>query len=417
MLVSITIYRLFLFQYRRGGLKGGGQDVGLVEAHVRNWWRLGGGLITILGLAAMFAYIILSGVDLISPINSSIELGLIYAILGIGLTLTYAVVKIPNFAHGEMATLGAYTMAYSHTVWNFPLPLAFAAAGGAGAGLGLLQHLFVYRPLISRGAKIVQIMIGSFALSLILRAVFWIFAALGGIGNYHPVSTIVLTDIEIDIFGAFQITLYDCKGLPGGFCRLGSSAVTNLFFWVVLLTIPLVLFMHLLLTRTLIGKSMRALADNIELAQITGINVEFIREITWLLVGALTGLGGAFLGIESQIGPELGWTNLLKVFAAVTLGGLVSFYGTIAGGLIVGFGELWVTIVGGNFGLSPTWQSFTVFLIIVLVLLIRPAGLSGLNLRRPSTSLIGDIKRTLGLRQTPRGSADATKDREIDSRP
>lgn len=428
MLVSIIVYRLLLLSFRTRRLRLGIQDVGGTEAQVRRWWRFGGGLITLTGLAAMFGYVILSGADLLSPINESIELGLIYAMLGVGLTLTYAVVKVPNFAHGEMATIGAYTMAYSHTVWHFPLPVAFAAAAGAGAILGLLQHLLVYRPLIRRGAKIVQIMIGSFALSLMLRAIFWIFAVLGNIAQYSPVSAnpltryvipfiqlnlkIPFTQIAINTPG--QILLADCAG----FCRLGTSAVTDLFVWLVMVSVPLVLLMHLLLTRTLIGKSMRAIADNIELSQVTGINVEFIREITWLLVGAITGLGGAFLGIEFPIWPELGWTYLLRVFAAVTVGGLVSFYGTIAGGLIVGFGELWVTIVGTNFGLSTTWQPFTVFLIIVLVLLIRPAGLSGLNIRMPSTSLIGDLKRTLRVRHTREGeTTDAIKGEEMDGRP
>jgi branched-chain amino acid transport system permease protein len=369
MTVAVIVYRVVVLVYRR--VTSGRRDVSIVEQNVREWWRIGAAIILLAGIALMFGLLFLSGVDLLSPINDSIQLGIIYAIMGIGLTLTYSVVKIPNFAHGEMATIGAYTMALSNTWWGVPIPLAFAAAAGAGAVLGLLQHLIVYRPLINRRAKIVQIMIASFAVSLIIRAIFWMFAAYENVTQYKPLTYSVLTQISIPFT---QITLYDCHG----FCRVGNSAVTDLFFAVVLTSIPLVVLLHLLLTRTLIGKSMRAVADNVELAQITGINVEYIRQVTWILTGALAGLGGAFLGIDFTIWPELGWTSLLRVFAAVTIGGLVSFYGTIAGGLIVGLGEIWVTDVAANFGLSTSFQPVTVFLIIALVLLIRPTGLSGL---------------------------------------
>lgn len=378
MLVAVIAYRGVILYYRRERTRR--EDVGLVEEKARRWWRSGSALVVIVGLVTMFILLFLSSVDLISPINDSIQLGIIYAIMGIGLTLTYSVVKIPNFAHGEMATIGAYTMALSNTWWGVPIPLAFAAGAGAGAVLGLLQHFIVYRPLINRRAKLVQIMIASFALSLIIRAIFWMFAAYENVTQYKPLTYSVLTQIAIPFT---QITLYDCHG----FCRIGNSAVTDLFVMVVLVSIPLVVLMHLLLTRTLIGKSMRAVADNVELAQITGINVEYVRQITWILTGALTGLGGAFLGIDFTIWPELGWTYLLRVFAAVTIGGLVSFYGTIAGGLIVGLGEIWVTDVGANFGLSTSFQPVTVFLIIALVLLIRPSGLSGLKLPKIKSRL------------------------------
>lgn len=381
MLVALSMYRVLLIIYRRRRIEV--EDVGRVEERVRAWWLwgprplrpLGAVSILIIGLLAMLTYVLLSGADVISPIGESIEVGMIYAILGIGLTLTNSVVKIPNFAHGEMATVGAYVMGYSVVFWKFPLPLAFVAAAAAGAGLGILQHLLVFRPLISRGAKVVQIMIASFALSILLRAIIWGWAAPNSLFAFDAVSRNPLTRI---ILPFTQITLYDC-GVD--YCKFGNLALTDTFFQLLYVTVPLVILLHLLLTRTLVGKSMRAVADNIELAQVTGINVENVRRITWLLTGALAGLGGAFLGIEfAPIWPELGWTYLLRIFAAVTLGGMVSFYGTIAGGLIVGLGEQWVTTVGGNFGLNSSWQPFVVFLLIVIVLLVRPLGLSGLKL-------------------------------------
>lgn len=364
-LLSVVVYRVLVVYYVPRRLRD--QDAGIVEKETKTWWRIGAGLIFIISISALFIQLVLIHADLLSPIVDSIELGVIYAIMGIGLTLTYAVVKIPNFAYGEIVTLGAYVMALSNAMLRYPLPLAFVLAAASGAGLALLQHLLIYRPLIARGAKIVQLMIASFALSLMLRSVFWIISAVGNVSFYHPIVPNIL-----------RMTI--C----GGDCRIGTAAITDLFVWVVPVTMVLIFVMHLLLTRTLVGKSMRAVADNIELSQVTGINVEYIRRITWLLTGALAGIGGGFLGIEYPITPELGWTSLLRVFAAVTIGGLVSFYGTVVGGIVVGFGENWVTIIGAtNYGLSTSWQPFTAFIIIVIVLLIRPAGLSGITLRNP----------------------------------
>ncbi len=365
----LVVYRLWVIHYGRRRLSG--EEAGYVDQKTRSWWRLGAASILILALIAMFLQLLFVKADLVSPVVDSVELGVIYTILGIGLTLTFAVVKLPNFAYGEIVTTGAYVMAITNAAWQYPLPISFAAAAGAGAGVGLLQHLLVYRPLLTRGAKIVQIMIASFALSLMLRSLLWILAAIGNLAFYHPITRNV-------------VSLSIC----GGQCRLGTAAITDLLLWLLPTTTVLIILMHLLLTRTLIGKSMRAIADNVELSQVTGINVEYVRQITWLLTGALAGLGGAFLGIAFPITPELGWTSLLRVFAAVTLGGLVSFYGTIAGGIIVGFAENWVTIIGAtNYGLSTSWQPFTAFLIIVIVLLVRPAGFSGLTLGNPLASL------------------------------
>ncbi len=372
-LMALISYRIVLWYNQRRKFHRE-RDPSRVELQTKARWRLGGGLITVVGLLTMFIEVLVSGVDVVSPLFGSIEVGMIWAILGIGLTLTYAVVKIPNFAHGDIATIGAYTMALTATIWRYPLPLAFLAAAATGALMGLTQHMLVFRPLINRGARLVQIMIASFALSLTLRAIYFIPAAYYNIINYSPVSSYPLTKIDIPFT---QITIYDCNG----FCRIGDAAITDLFVWLVATIIPLVVLLHLLLTRTLIGKSMRAVADNVELAQITGINVELIRRMTWLLTGALTGIGGAFLALElPPVNPELGWNSLLRVFAAITLGGLTSFYGTIAGGLIVGFGEKWVPIVGANFGLAGPYGTFMVFLIIVVVLLVRPTGLTGLSL-------------------------------------
>ncbi len=381
--LALAVYRLLVLRFiPKRSYRIGGSNV-TVSQH--GLMSLGSLIILITGLSLLFAQIVSSGADIRSPIVPSIQVGVLYGVMGIGLTLTYSVVKLPNFAHGEMVTIGAYTMAVTSTVLRFPLPLAFGAAAVTGAGLGAAQHLLVYRPLINRGAKLVQIMIASFALSLVIRSIYWIFAAEFNVVQYHPVSENLLPCSP-----TYNYLFFRCGE---GILKYGQTAVTDLFFWSILTTAVLAVLLYLLLTRTMMGKSMRAVADNVELSQVTGINVGKIRLISWLITGALTGVGGAFFGIKFAITPELGWTSLLRVFAAVTLGGLVSFSGTLIGGLVVGFGEQWVIIVAAsNYHLSVTWQAFVAFLIIVVVLLVRPEGLTKLNIRNPLAILYARVK-------------------------
>jgi branched-chain amino acid transport system permease protein/neutral amino acid transport system permease protein len=144
-------------------------------------------------------------------------------------------------------------------------------------------------------------------------------------------------------------------------------------FFIVGLTVVLVLALHLFLTRTRLGKAMRAAADNMELARVTGIDTEQVILWTWLIGGALAASGGVLAGIENKfITPELGWHLLIYVFAAVILGGIGNPYGAMAGGLIIGVSSELSTLV-----INTVYKPVVAFVIMVIVLLFKPTGLFG----------------------------------------
>ena len=141
---------------------------------------------------------------------------------------------------------------------------------------------------------------------------------------------------------------------------------------IVLGAVILVLALHLFLQYTRTGKAMRAMADNVDLAQVTGINTEQIVMWTWVL-GAITACAaGVFLGLDTRLHPTMGWRLLLSIFAAAILGGIGKPYGAIAGGLLLGIASELSTLF-----ISPAYKSAVAFAILVVMLIVRPTGLMG----------------------------------------
>jgi branched-subunit amino acid ABC-type transport system permease component len=128
----------------------------------------------------------------------------------------------------------------------------------------------------------------------------------------------------------------------------------------------------LMLKATVLGKSMRALSDNQDLAEVAGINTGRVITYTWILAGALAGLAGMFATVYTTLTPETGWLLLLGVFAAVILGGIGNAYGALLGGLVIGLVQEWSTMF-----FEPTWKEAVGFLVLIIVLLVRPQGILG----------------------------------------
>jgi branched-subunit amino acid ABC-type transport system permease component len=157
--------------------------------------------------------------------------------------------------------------------------------------------------------------------------------------------------------------------------RNNPLILTNIFFWAVASSLALVVLLSFLLNRTPLGREMRALANNFELAKIIGIRVARVRNFTWLIVGGLAGLAGALWGMYSTVTPLMGWFAILSVFAAAVLGGMSSFPGTIMGAYLVSFSENTVMqflnyYLDVDFNFKPAIP----FIIIILVLMLRPQG-------------------------------------------
>jgi branched-subunit amino acid ABC-type transport system permease component len=157
---------------------------------------------------------------------------------------------------------------------------------------------------------------------------------------------------------------------------IGDGKITNLFLWAVPMTVASVLMLEFLFLRTKIGKGMRAVAENVSLARLTGINIDHIRRLTWIIGGGLAGVAGSFWAIFTQTNPEIGWLVLLRGFAASTIGGLSSFLGTIVGGYIVGLSEnLFMDMLNRYLGLEMMLKPAITFGIMVIFLVFKPTGL------------------------------------------
>ena len=274
----------------------------------------------------------------------------------IGLTLTYGLLRFANFAHGEFATWGAYlallvagafgaAAPIGALTFGWPLILALAAAMALTALLALALDAALFRPLRRHGNAIVLV-IASFGASLALRsAVEFLF----GPEPYYYTRDIAMT------------------------LRLGPGMRATADQLAVLATaLALMLAMHLLLTRTPLGRAMRAVSENPDLARLAGIDAARIVRATWAIGGALAGAAGVFLGIVVQVRPSMGFELLLPLFAAAILGGIGSVPGAMAGGLIIGIAEAAAVPIAG-----AQYRAAVAFVVLLAVLLVRPRGLFG----------------------------------------
>lgn len=272
--------------------------------------------------------------------------------MAVGLTLTLAVIRLPNFAHAEYITVGAYTALVISTLVT-PNPLVvIVAALVVGSAVAWVGHRTVFRPLATRNLSSYAMILASFALGLIIRYLLFLVA---------------------DRFDLFDKRIAVTQTI---WLQTEQVTLTNIFLWIVPTSIGCVLLLTLLLHYTQLGRDMRALADNLNLALVIGIPVNRVHDLTWLIVGGLAGVAGALWGIYTFVDPLVGWLAILSVFAATVLGGMTSFVGAIAGGYIVAFSENTIMqLLNQTVGLDFSFKPAIPFLIIVCVLLIRPQGL------------------------------------------
>jgi branched-chain amino acid transport system permease protein len=293
----------------------------------------------------------------LQDVANGVILGATIALGAVGLTLTYSILGFANFSHGEYVTWGAYFVLALLAGWgggvgrlgplSFGGPLlgALVVAMALTAGLALLLDRVLFGRLRRRGTQL-ALVIASFGASLALRHLLMFL--------FGPQPEYFTREIQI----AHAI-------LPG-------VRVTADQLFLLALTGVLVLALHLLLTRTTLGRAMRAASENPALLRVVGIDPEAVTRWTWLIGGSLAAVAGVFVGLTVQLRPLLGFELLLPLFAATILGGVGSVYGAVLGGLLVGLAEaLAVPLVGAEYRAAVS------FLVLLLVLLVRPHGLLG----------------------------------------
>ena len=293
---------------------------------------------------------------------SGIILGSIIALGAIGVSLIYGILRFAHFAHGDMMTFGAYVaFFFVHSVFSslggerFRLgPLTFGpsliigifGAMAISALVALLIDRIIYRPLRQRRAGLVMLAMSSLGAAIILRSIIYL------------------------VWGP-QSQAYSRIIQPALFLPLGIRIKPDELF-IVGVALLLVIGLYMFLQRTKLGKAMRATADNVDLARISGINTDRVVAYTWVLGASLASTAGVLLGLESQLMPEMGWGFLLPLFAATILGGIGSPFGAFVGAMVVGIVQQTST-----YYMSPAYKPAVAFLILILILLVRPTGIFG----------------------------------------
>lgn len=278
--------------------------------------------------------------------------GSILFLTSLGLSMGWDLLNFPNVAHAALVTFGAYMGYTISEIAGLSIGLACVSSIIVPGFVGISFYLFIFRPLIHREAGIINLIIASLGLTIFFR---------------HTIA---------QIWGD-ATQLFDVYFKP---FSLGAIRTTAFGILVIVFALGFALFFHILLTRTKLGKAMRATSNDKTLAEASGINTVRIQEIVWFIGSAMAGLGGFFFGYHGSISPVLGWDLVITLFAVVILGGIGSVYGSFAAAYIIGFTESLSVIFLTSFGLSSAYKVVVSFIILIIVLIFKPEGLADVNL-------------------------------------
>ncbi|MFO1121637.1 MAG: branched-chain amino acid ABC transporter permease [Hyphomicrobiales bacterium] len=278
-----------------------------------------------------------------------LTIGSVYALGAVGISMIFGILRFAHFAHGDLMTIGAYGVLTA--VWFIPLPplllLPFGMALAIVAALAVDR--FFYRPL--RKLPTIYTVISSFGVALIFRSL---------------AQLTWSSDNQVFVPGVRPpLVLFD------------TFRIATLHAQVILLTLLIAVALHLFLSRSQLGRAMRAVSDEPELAAVAGLDTERVVRWTWVIGAALAATAGVFAGMDTSMHPNLGWNLLLPMFAAAILGGIGKPMGAIVGGLIIGVAEETATYTwfSDDAFISPSYKSAVAFFIMVALLIFRPQGL------------------------------------------
>ncbi|MEM1385282.1 MAG: branched-chain amino acid ABC transporter permease [Pseudomonadota bacterium] len=278
-----------------------------------------------------------------------IVLGCIYALGAIGISLTFGILRFSNFAHGETMTLGVYfTLTGVQLTGAHPLAVAPVAMALTAVCALSIDRVF-YKPF--RTAPTIMLVIASFGLMLMIRS-------------------------AVQFVWGVQLQALQ-TGITRPWVLFDALRIQPKHVLIIAATAALMIAVHMLLTRTKIGKAMRATSDSPELARLTGIDTEGVVRATWILGAALAVAAGVFLAIDTHVETNMGFKLLLPMFAAAILGGIGRPYGAVAGGLVIGIAEELSAYpwIGTAPLLPPGYKAGVAFAIMVAMLIWRPSGL------------------------------------------
>jgi branched-chain amino acid transport system permease protein/neutral amino acid transport system permease protein len=296
-----------------------------------------------------------------------IVLGSIISLGAIGITLIYGILRFGNFAHGDLMTVGAYVALFlvsGPLSWigvsndNFGpfsfgwrIVIAFPLSMLAVGGIAIMLDRILYQTLRRKGSTRVALAMSALGASFIIR-------------------------MGVLIIWGSDYRFYKPGLIRPALLLFGGIKIRPDQILILIIVALLVIALHLFLQKSKMGKAMRATSDNMELARLSGIEIQKVIYWTWGIGGALAAAAGILYGIDVQLHPGMGWNFLIPLFAAAILGGLGNVYGALVGGLIIGVVQQMSTAI-----LLPTYKPAVAFIIMIVLLLIRPQGLFGRSTR------------------------------------
>lgn len=298
----------------------------------------------------------------VQQLINGLTIGSIYALIALGYTMVYGILRFINFAHGDIYMIGAYAgfvlanalgFAANPSIFAFAVTLLGSMA--IAAAIGMAIERFAYRPV--RRFSRMTTLITAIGMSLFIENLFVVIFS--GTPRAFPQL------LQNNIYPLF-----------------GNAAISSSQLLIFVISIALMVLLQYIVFYTKIGKAMRAVSFNINSAKLMGINTDFVIAFTFALGSALAAAGGVLTSqYNPQINPLMGIIIGLKAFVAAVLGGIGNIPGAVLGGLIIGLAETFVVGYGQNIGIPSTYRDAVAFSILILVLLFRPAGILGSNVQ------------------------------------
>lgn len=288
--------------------------------------------------------------EIIQQLVNGISLGSIYALIALGYTMVYGIVKLINFAHGDVFMIGAFIGFYSITVLNIGFFPALLLSMIVCAIIGVAIERIAYKPL--RNATRIAALITAIGVSLLI-------------------------EYGMIYFRGAQPEAYPVNTLPSKSFHLFGVTVNSQSLLILSISIVLMIVLQLIVHKTKTGKAMRAVSHDAEAAKLMGISVDRTISATFAIGSALAGAAGVIFGTYySKIEPLMGLIPGIKAFVAAVLGGIGIIPGAMVGGLLLGVIESMVSALGYSL-----WRDGVAFVVLILILIFRPSGLFGKNIK------------------------------------
>ena len=311
-------------------------------------------------------------------------IGCIYAFGAVGVTLVFGILRFANFAHADLMTIGAFYALMLASLFAgvgpiVGLPTGFVVlplAAAATAVTAVIIDRMFYRPLRLKNVRPIILLVATLGVTLMIQGLVRLFAGTSA-RSFFTTETKDIYRIEIP----FELATR-------------KLVMTEPQILLIITTVISVFALHQFLTKTRMGKAMRAMSDNADLALISGINTEKVANTTWIIAGVLAAAGGVMLSLDVTLKPDLSFNLLLPIFSAAIVGGVGRPYGAIAGGLLVGYSESlavfnWSILLRPFAGILPDWMEIPArlaivpteykiivpFVILIAVLIWRPTGI------------------------------------------